>query len=289
MKLGLDIASRLLTIALTVVAGTLLTATMVRLAPGFDVDVRQLDSRLSHESREALRGERSRNADVLGYYGDFLRNASHGDFGRSVTLNRPVRELVCERLPVTLRLAGWGLMLAWIFTAALAFSAALFNCGAYDTVASVLGSFFLCVPAAAVAVLTVVFHVPAALAIAVIVFPRLFRYVRNLLARGYAMPHIVTARAKGLGPIAVLTRHVFPVCAAPVVALIGISVSVALGASVAVEALCGVPGIGQLAWHAALGRDLPVLVTVTMVVTVVILLANTISDVIQRAFLPATT
>ncbi len=289
MKLGLDIAGRLLTIVFIVIAGTLLTATMVRMAPGFDVDVRQLDPRLSHESRDVLRKERSHNGDLGHYYSGFLLNACHGEFGRSVTLNRPVGELVRERLPVTVRLVAWGLLLAWVLAAGLAFSAALLKEQVYDVIAGLLGSSFLCVPAAAVAVLTVIFHVPAAMAIAVIVFPRLFRYVRNLLARGYSMPHIVTARAKGLGRTAVFVRHVLPVCAAPIVALIGISVSVALGASVAVEALCGIPGIGQLAWQAALGRDLPLLVALTTLVTVVTLLANTISDVMQRALSPATT
>src|ERR1019366_10303473 len=109
MKLGWDIARRLLTVCLIVVAGTLLTATMVRLAPGFDVDEQQLDSRLSHESRDALRLQRGQNSEILNFYRSFLLNAAHGDFGNSVTLNRPVRELVSERLPVTLGLVGWGL------------------------------------------------------------------------------------------------------------------------------------------------------------------------------------
>lgn len=288
MKLGLDIAGRLLTIALTAIAGALLTATMVRLAPGFDVDVQQLDCRLSHESREALRQQRTRNADVLHYYATFLVNAAHADFGNSVTLNRPVGELVRQRLPVTIRLVGWGLTLAWLAAAALAFSVVLVRQAAFDALAAILGGFFLCIPAAVLAVLTVVLHVPAAVAIAAIVFPRVFRYLRNLLERSFEMPHIVTARAKGLGPVAVLARHVLPVCAAPLIALLGVSVSIGLGASVAVEALCGIAGIGQLAWQAALGRDLPLLVTLTTVVTVVTLLANTISDVMQRAFSPAT-
>ena len=53
----------------------------------------------------------------------------------------------------------------------------------------------------------------------------------------------------------VLCWHVIPVSAAPLLALAGVSVSIALGAAIPVEALCGIPGIGQLAWQAALGRD----------------------------------
>jgi len=59
----------------------------------------------------------------------------------------------------------------------------------------------------------------------------------------------------------------------------------ALGAAIPVEALCGIPGIGQLAWQAALGRDLSLLVTVTVLVTVVTLAANTGSDLAMDIFL----
>ena len=62
-------------------------------------------------------------------------------------------------------------------------------------------------------------------------------------------------------------------------ALAGITVSIAIGASIPVESLCGLPGIGQLAWQAALSRDLPLLVNLTVVVTLVTLLANSVADV----------
>ncbi len=287
MKLAVHIARGLMSICVTVLVGTLLTATMIRLAPGFDVDVQQLDARLSHETREALRAQRGQHDDIVHFYASFLGKALHGDFGQSVTLNRPVRELVGERLPVTLRLVAWGLLASWVLALSFSISAVLLRRTAYDAVTTASGSLLLCIPAAAVAVLTVILRVPAATAIAAIVFPRLFRYMRSVLAGGYDMQHIITARAKGLGPAQVLLRHVVPVCAAPLIALAGVSVSMALGASVAVEALCGIPGIGQLAWQAALGRDLPLLVTLTIVVMVTTLLANTVSDVVQQGLAPA--
>jgi peptide/nickel transport system permease protein len=64
------------------------------------------------------------------------------------------------------------------------------------------------------------------------------------------------------------------------IALAGITVSIALGASIPVESLCGLPGVGQLAWQAALSRDLPLLVNLTVLVTLVTLLANSGADVI---------
>jgi len=72
---------------------------------------------------------------------------------------------------------------------------------------------------------------------------------------------------------------VLPVAGPQMIALAGITVSIALGASIPVEALCGLPGIGQLAWQAALSRDLPLLVNLTLLVTLVTLLANSGADV----------
>jgi peptide/nickel transport system permease protein len=74
-----------------------------------------------------------------------------------------------------------------------------------------------------------------------------------------------------------------PVSAGPLIALAGVSVSLALGASIPVEALCGIAGLGQLAWQAALGRDLPLLVTLTVVVTMVTLAANMTSDLVNES------
>ncbi len=93
------------------------------------------------------------------------------------------------------------------------------------------------------------------------------------------MPHITAARARGLSEIRVLTCHVLPIAGPQMIALAGITVSIALGAAIPVEALCGLPGIGQLAWQAALSRDLPLLVNLTVMVTLVNLLANSGADV----------
>src|SRR5208337_10690 len=126
--------------------------------------------------------------------------------------------------------------------------------------------------------LSVILNAPGYLAIALIVFPKIYRYARNLLTKAYALPHITAARAKGLAELRVLLWHVLPVVAPQMIALAGVTVSIALGASIPIESLCGLPGIGQLAWQAALARDLPLLVNVTVLVTLVTLLANSGAD-----------
>jgi peptide/nickel transport system permease protein len=143
-----------------------------------------------------------------------------------------------------------------------------------------LGGTLLCIPAAVLALLSVLWNVPGSLAIALIVFPHNFRYTRNLLVKAYSRPHITAARAKGLGEARILFWHVLPVVTPQLLAVAGVSVSMAVGAAIPVEALCGLPGIGQLAWQAALARDLPLLVNITILVTLVTLLANSGADVI---------
>src|SRR5215471_9332916 len=163
---------------------------------------------------------------------------------------------------------------------AFALSAARLRISAYDGLATVLSGTLLCVPAAVLALLSVLWNVPGALAIGFIVFPKVYRYTRNLLAKAYALPHIVTARAKGLGEARILFWHVVPIAGPQMLALAGVSVSLAMGAAIPIEALCGLAGLGQLAWQAALSRDLPLLMNLTILVTLVTLLANSGADVI---------
>jgi peptide/nickel transport system permease protein len=274
------IAGHALTLLATVLLGGLLAATLVRLAPGFEVDEQQLDPHLNSESVQALRAARRQDHNILRFYFSYMNRAAHGELGTSLALGQPVRALLVARAPLTLRLLSIGLGLAWAFALTLAVSAAWLRLSVYDTLTAVVSGTFLCIPAAVLALLSVLWNVPGSLAIALIVFPSIYRYTRNLLVKAYSLPHIITARAKGLGEARILFWHVAPVAAPQLLALAGVSVSMAVGAAIPVEALCGLAGIGQLAWQAALARDLPLLVTITILVTLVTLLANSGADVI---------
>jgi len=275
---------RLAAMAGVVLLGGLLSATLVRLAPGFDVDEQQLDSRLSSESVQALRRVRAQDRNLAAFYLHYLGHALRGDLGQSRTLDRPVRQLLAERLPVTARLVGAGLLVGWLCAVLLAVGATMARRVACDMVATILSGIFLSVPAAVLGLLFVFANAPAYLVIALVVFPKVFSYTRNLLARSYGLPHLVTAYAKGVSPVRILLWHVLPVAGAQLLAVAGISVSIALGAAIPVEALCGIAGIGQLAWQAALGRDLPLLVNLTVLVTIVTLAANWGSEFTGQRF-----
>jgi len=280
------IARHLLSIAALVLLGGLLSATLVRLAPGFNTDERELDPSLNAESIRALRAGHAGEQNILRFYAAYLRGAIHGDLGTSHALGQPVSSLLRERWPVTLRVAGLGLLLGWLLASTLAFSACLWKHPIYEILGTTVSGAFLCIPAAVLALASVVYNAPGYLAIALIVFPKIYRYSRNLLGKTYALPHITAARARGLGEFRILGFHVLPVVGPQLIALAGITVSLALGASIPVESLCGLPGVGQLAWQAALSRDLPLLVNLTVLVTLVTLLANSGADVMIHAVTP---
>jgi len=273
-KLG-KLGARLL---LVLGLGGFLGATLVRLAPGFGVDEEELDSRLNQDSMQALRQSNAANGSLTGFYIHYLGRLAHGDLGESQALNEPVRQLLAERFPETLKSVGLGLALGWAAGLSLAMLAVMSRMGVVDLAASLLASVLLCIPAAALALLFVIAQAPGRLVLGLIVFPKIFHYARNLLAQSAALPHVLTARAKGLGSVRVLLGHILPVAAPQLLALAGVSVSLAFAAAIPVEVLCDLPGIGQLAWKAALGRDLALLVNLTMIVTLVTLVANSAAE-----------
>ncbi len=277
------LAGHALALLATVFIGGFLSATLVRLAPGFDADERELDPHLNAESVQAIRDSRQQDRNIFHFYFSYMKRAASGDLGTSLALGQPVRSLLHDRAPLTLRLLAMGLGLAWMLTLTLALSAAWLRLSIYDTLTTAVSGTLLCIPAAVLALLSVLWNVPGSLAIAMIVFPSTYRYTRNMLVKAYSRPHIITARAKGLGEARILFWHVVPVVAPQLLSVVGVSVSMAVGAAIPVEALCGLAGIGQLAWQAALARDLPLLVNITILVTLVTLLANSSADVIGYA------
>src|ERR1700722_19858996 len=119
------LVQKLAAIVALVLLGGLLSATLVRLAPGFDADERELDPGLNAESVRALRQSRAGEHNILRFYAGYLRGAMHGDLATSHALGHPVESLLRERWPVTARVAGFGLILGWLLASILAIAAGL--------------------------------------------------------------------------------------------------------------------------------------------------------------------
>jgi peptide/nickel transport system permease protein len=278
------LARHLLAILALALFGTLVTAALVRRAPGYGVDERELDPRWSAESLKALRQVRAHDEGMAAFYLRFLAGAVHGDLGTSESFGRPVAELLRERLPVTRDSVSLGLTIAWATALGAALLGFVFRGWMYEAASSAVSGLILSLPFAVVALVFVGLRGPVFLAIGLVISPRLFRYIRNLVARSYEQPHVLAARARGLGETRILLRHVLPVVAGPLLALLGVSFTMAFGAAIPMEALCDSPGLGQLAWHAALNRDLPLILVVTLAVALMTLAANSLADLASRAF-----
>jgi peptide/nickel transport system permease protein len=275
---------RLLVLICLALGGAVLSATLVRFAPGYGAQERELDPRWSAQSVEALRQKQVLQQGLALYYLHYISALARGDLGESDSLKRPVLGLLRQRLPVTGNSVVRGLGIAWLAAALLASLALTSRGWLYEASSAAFSSLLLSLPSAVVAMLAVHLRTPVFLAIAVVVFPRLHRYIRSLLVRSYDQPHVLAARARGLRNAAIFWRHVLPVAAPPLLALFGVSFAIAFGAAIPIEALCDSPGLGQLAWQAALGRDLPLIVNVTLVVCLVMLAANALADLAGNAF-----
>ena len=274
----LRVAAALLPVLLTALAGGLAIAVMVRFSPGFGCDEEQMDPRLSRASIQAMRQTHDQERNPLRFYAAWAGRVLSGDAGMSPSLHRPVATLLAERTPVTVGLMGAGLLGAWLIAIALALPAAAGGLPRLDGACTTLSAVAACLPAAGMAVLLFQFGGSATWMIAAILFPRIYQYLRNLLRQGYGTPHVLLARAKGLGRWPILFRHVVRPARPQLLSLAAVSANMAFGAAVAVEAVCDLPGLGQLAWKAALARDLPLLVGLTVLITLMTQFSSLAAD-----------
>jgi peptide/nickel transport system permease protein len=113
---------------------------------------------------------------------------------------------------------------------------------------------------------------------ALVVVPTMARYARSALLEVLAQDFIRVARSKGLAGRAVLLRHALRNALIPVVTVLGLIVPNLLGGSVVVETVFALPGVGRLAVEAALTRDYPAVITVTMFSATTVVLVNLVVD-----------
>jgi peptide/nickel transport system permease protein len=251
------------------------------MAPGFGMDERLLDARLADGTREAIAGEASSQGNVLRFYVAYWARLAQGDFGTSLSLGRPVKELLAERAPITFRSAAAGLLLAWLAAAGAIAALEIGRRRMFETLAGIATGALLSLPAALVAVLCVYAGTGPSIAIALILLPRIFRYIRGQVAQASCAPHVLAAHAMGIHRPRVLILYIAAPILPDLAALAAVSVSMAIGAAVPVEALSSSPGVGHLVWQAALSRDIPVLVNVTLLIAAVTAGANLLAELVR--------
>jgi peptide/nickel transport system permease protein len=105
------------------------------------------------------------------------------------------------------------------------------------------------------------------------------RYMRFSMLEVVRSDYIVTAKAKGLYSRRIVWRHTVPNAILPVITVIGLSIPTLVVGAVFTETIFSWPGMGTLYLDAVLGRDVPLLMGINLVIALFVLAANIITDV----------
>jgi peptide/nickel transport system permease protein len=267
--------------AMLLVAGVAMV--LVRFGPGFENDERDLDPGLSAETRAALHNQRLAEGRLPEYAEKLLIGALRGDFGESRSLGVPVRQLIAERGPATLRILVIGTAIAWLLGLSWAIGLAIFRAPVLLGASTLTNACLLCLPTAAIAALMLNINCPAEMVLAVALVPKVFQVSQGLIMQAVEHTEILAARARGVRTVRILGWYVLPRVGGPLLAWLAATAGIAIGLVVPIEVVCDVPGLGQLAWKAALARDLPVLVVLTILVAVIIQISNSASTLAAGA------
>ena len=106
----------------------------------------------------------------------------------------------------------------------------------------------------------------------------ILRYVRASILETLGREYLVTARAKGLAPSMVIIRHAFPNALLPLITVVGLQVGQLLAGAFITEQVFNWPGMGRMALNAIVAHDYPVIQAFAVIVAVMVLLGNVLSD-----------
>lgn len=276
MSLPLKIAARVgrtLLLMLFAAAGTLL---LVRFAPGFFSDDREMDAKYARVAQSEITADTERQQSIRLIAIHEVKSWLKGDFGQSRQFHVPVAELVGSRLRVSGLLLAEGIGWGWLLAICTALPVSCLRKG--GSLWGLPFTILLSVPTAAMATACILAQAGGpVLVLSLLIAAREFKFLRGLLERAWRSPHLLQGRAQGLGPRALIGRHILPNVAPQLCALTTLSIVTALGAVVPIEVIFTVPGVGQLAWSAVMNRDLPVLIAVSLLMACVVGFAGMLS------------
>ena len=309
----LSLARRALS-GLGVVLGVVtLMFALLRLAPG-DPALLLVGPAASAEQVAAQRRSLGLARPVAEQYVWWLGQFVRGDWGTSIATGRPVRTMLAQAWPATVRLVGISLVLSYLIGIAVGVVQAARR-GRLDTVLSVVTVTLFALPGYWLGLMLVMiftyrlrllpafgaagfdadFLPPAArladrlrhlvLPLATLTLVGIggtARFVRGAMLDVAGSQWVTVARAKGLSETRVTLRHVLRNALVPVVTLLGLSLPTLFSGAVFIEAIFAWPGVGRVLVEAVQARDYPVVMAATAVSALLVVLGNLLAEALVR-------
>lgn len=257
---------------------------------------------------EAMREEMGLNAPLPVRYGAWVAGLLKGDLGISYNYQLPVAELLQDKLPVTIALAGITLALILVLSIPMGLLTARFadrrmggllNVGNQAVMA--IPSFFLGVLIILVFGLLLKWFTPGqyvsyqddlsgflgyliapGLAIAIPKSAMVVKFLRNSVLDQKKSDYVRTAKSKGNSEKRILYRHILKNAAIPVITILGMMIADTMAGSIVVEQVFNLPGIGRLLVASIGNRDYPVVQAVIVYIAAIVVSVNCMVDILYR-------
>lgn len=299
------LAVRLGSMLVAMLGVTVAVFALVHLIPG-DPIRNSLGTRFNQEIYDRKRTESGLDQPLVEQFVRWLGRAARGDLGESFRSNRSVTSLVVERLPATLSLAFAALAVALVIAIPVGIVSAVRAGSKLDYAATAASQVGVSVPEFWAAImyillfaLTLSWLPPAgyvspfdsplqwarhlvlpALTVGLVSGSILTRFVRSAVLEALNQDYVRTAQAKGLSSRQIVTGHVLPNAAIPILTVVGLQLGFMLGGVVVVEVIFAWPGIGRLALTAVEDRDYAVLQGAVLYLAFTFLLVNLVVDLL---------
>ena len=233
-------------------------------------------------------------------YGYWIKGVLSGDFGESLRIKMPVRDLILQKLPVTLQLASMAIVIAFLIGIPAGIISAVKRGTAWDYAANLFALWGISTPNFWLGIMLIfVFsiqlasgYVPLAedwrASLAATIMPAfvlgnaiaaiLMRHTRSAMLQVLGSDYIRTARAKGISERQVILRHALRNALTPVITLGALELGTLLSGAVLTEQIFSIPGFGKLIVDAVFNRDYAVVQGVVLVTATVYIMLNLIAD-----------
>ena len=306
------LGQRLLAGVAVVLGVVILTFVLLHAAPG-DPVLLLLGPSASAEQIAAQRETLGLDRPLAWQFTAWVSRFARGDWGTSIAKGRPVRQLLADAWPATVRLVGLSLLLSYLLGIALGAIQAARSGTRTDTALSVAAVTLFAMPGYWLGLMLVLVftywarwlpafgaagfdadylsgsawladrarHLALPLAtLTLIGLGGVARFARGAMLEVLHQPFITTAHAKGLAPHRVIGRHALRTALTPVVTLLGLSFPALFSGAVFVEAVFAWPGVGRVLVEAVQARDYPVVMAATAISAVLVVAGNVLADVL---------